>query len=241
MRYLVLAWKVAGLITSLVASPAAAQLEPETQTGSHIPRAPEKVGAKQTGVVIKSFASCLYRSNVTKARQLFASSDAIAIDFGRIGTTPNKISKQFDMDKCLAKQLDVDQSALGIKFSLQRLRALLLEEDYLERIKTRPPVELPESLPPRTFVALEADLPKARAIGQFADCVVERDPIGADRLIRTMPASDDERKAARTLAPALSHCLIQGQQLTLTAASVRIYAVEGLWFRYARAAPVVGK
>jgi hypothetical protein len=222
---------VLGSIVLAVSAPAFAQLKPETPTGSHIPVKPKAVDRERTGYIIKGFGRCIFGRNKAMAQRFLKFSDPVAIDYAKVGTTELKLAKDLGMEECLGKQVGFDQNALGLRMTLPALRARLLEEDYLTHYRT-PPSNLPEVSTVRTYVAQEADLPKAKAVGEFSDCVVKEDFRGSDALVRTMPGGDEERAVARALAPALGKCLNVGQQLELTPSSVRTYVVDGLWMRY---------
>ena len=179
---------------------------------------------------MKSVARCIFSHNKAMAQRLLTHSDPIAIDFVKVGTTPSKMARDLGLLDCLGEEVDVDETALGLRMSLLTLRARLLEEDYLTRNPV-PPAIVPEASTVRTYVAKEAELPKAMAIGEFSDCIVKEDFRGSDALVRTMPGSNAERAAARVLTPTLGKCLYIGQQLELTPSSVRVYVVDGLRMR----------
>ncbi len=69
-------------------------------------------------------------------------------------------------------------------------------------------------------------------MADFADCITFADVTGADALLRTGPATNDEGAAVRKLMPALSACVVAGQNLALTPSSIRSVVADGMWSRY---------
>jgi hypothetical protein len=212
---------------------AAVQLEPEAPIGSLIKRKPKEVDPVRAGASVNAFARCTYGRKPDMVRKLLTHSDPVVVD--RIEAEVSKIysGPQTQIKECLGQEFDVDTAALELSVSPGRLRILLMEEDYLAR--NRGPIVADPTAPPpaRNFVSTDVDLERAQAIARFSDCLVFRDATLADALLRTTPASDEERTAARALAPALGACLLQGEQMKLTPSAVRVYAVEGLWARFA--------
>ncbi|MET0179647.1 MAG: hypothetical protein ABW194_04075 [Novosphingobium sp.] len=223
-------------VAALAASPAAAQLKPEQQTGSHIRAQPTLVPKAEAGAVRKAFARCMYRSNPAGADALLRNSDPVTINFEGAGIPPKRLQAALGMSDCLGKQAGVNQLALGMKFEDGLLRAMLQEEAYLSVQKAG--VALAPRIPgQRQFVAAPEKLGVARALAEFADCLAEKNPSAADRLLRTTPGTDEERAAAGTLAPTLGACLDQGQTLEFTPILIRAFAADGLWNRYVAGSP----
>lgn len=212
-----------------------AQLEPTAPGGSLIKRKPATMDPKRQGVLMKSFSRCVYGRKTDDMRKLLQHSDPAAIDHAKAETDKLAMGPESLIADCLSRCFDTETLSIQVNFSHDRLRVLMLEEDYLARVMAAPTVN-PAVAPARHYVATGDDLVRAQAIARFSDCVIARDVAGADVLVRTMPGSDDERSAARALAPALGACLLSGEQMKLNAASVRTYAVEGLWARFANGA-----
>lgn len=209
-----------------------AQIKPEAPVGSLIKRKPHTVGDAYAGAAIKSFARCAYRRRPAMAAKLMLHSDPMAIDHDRAEVSKIYERPQTALRECLGQQLRPEASTIELQIAPERLRILMMEEDYLARMPKASKVD-PTAMPPsRAYVAIGDDLPKAQAIARFSDCIVMRDAVAADALLRTMPGSDDERSAARAMAATLGSCLLQGEQMKLTPKAVRTYAVEGLWARF---------
>jgi hypothetical protein len=226
-------WIMALAGIALAAAPAPAQLQPEAQPGSRILTAPQVVARERAGVILKGFAQCLYRQNPQIVQRLVLYSDPIAIDFAKVRTTPKAIGSDLGMPRCLGKQAGLDQGSLGLRFTPTQLRAQMLEEDYLARFKSGIAGD-PANAGGRVFFAGPDNLPKARVLADFSDCLAAKDAPGADAVLRTMPRSKAERVAATAMTGALSQCLDTGVQIELTPAAIRIYAADGLWTRFAR-------
>ena len=236
---------VSGLIlgAALAASPVYAQLEPETQLGSRIPVKPRSVEPDQAGRIKQAFARCLFLKQPIKIAALLYHSDPLSIDGEAAGFKGENLSKDLGMDGCLGDQVGFDQLALSMKTSSAVIRAMLQEAAYLALFQ-RAAQLAPDAAEDvgRLFISTGEQLPSARAMGFFADCVVFRDASGADNVLRTLPDSAEERAAAKALAPALGACLVEGQTLSLKPANIRIFAADGLWTRFVRQSkPAMGK
>ncbi|MDE2562227.1 MAG: hypothetical protein KGL48_08260 [Sphingomonadales bacterium] len=142
------------------------------------------------------------------------------------------------IDQCLGDTMNGMTLESTFFMSTSSIRGLLSEQAYLAG---RPAyLAAPEGavIPARTFVATGDELPVARGLAQFEDCVATTDPANADALLRTKPGTAEENAAARALVPALGACLAKGQTLSFTAQSIRSFAAEGMWQRFvAPAAP----
>ncbi|MFA5969009.1 MAG: hypothetical protein WC816_07185 [Sphingomonas sp.] len=217
----------------LLAAPSATigQLKPEAQTGSRIAVNPETVAAKQAGIVKKGFAACVYRRHKALAQTLLEHSDQAKID--ATGAQIKDFGEQFDMSHCLGDEVGAGQLSLGYRFGPTLLRAMMAEEAYLDTNRTAPQLSASatENVA-RTYFATDEALLRAQAWGQFSDCIVFHDVAMADALLRTTPASDAEHDAAAALAPSLGACLVQGQKLSLSPASIRQFVADGMWMRF---------
>lgn len=220
---------VAGLVS---ASPAFAQLEPYTPTGSRVARGPEAVDPKLARRMQKDIGRCVYSRHPELADRFLQSSDLNGADFHRLGVPAEDLRDDFSMGDCLGWAMTASQSEASLSIRFSGLRTLLAEEAYLDRHDG--PLILPEGseefLSSRFFSApLESE--DSRMVSMFADCVIFNAAAEADKVLRTAPASDEESAAVRALVPALSGCLMEGQELELTAASVRAIVADGLWSR----------
>jgi hypothetical protein len=211
-----------------------AQLEPETQLGSRIPVKSRTVDARQAGIVRKNFARCVARLHPDAVEKLVANGDPVTVDLKAAGISVDR-KDDLGMKTCLGNQANGVQSGLRITMPGNSLRAMLLEETYLVKFPSAPPLpEGAEEGTGRRYFSTGDALQQAKGLGDFADCVTLKDTPGSDAFVRTMPGSMAERDAARALAPALGGCLFQGQTIALTATNVRAILADGLWNRYVR-------
>lgn len=215
-----------------MSSPAHAQLEPQQPTGSIIRVKPEALDAKEAGEVRKRFAQCVYARAKSKARALLVSSDIATVDIQAARIKDIKL--ELDLEHCLGDQVRFDQAALGLSLRPDVLRDLLAEESYLAQNRGAP--SLASDAPPLEFrpAASNRAPQTAVALMTFADCTVRRDVVRVDALLRTMPATPQERKAAAVLAPTLGSCLVVGQQFALKPANIRALMAYAMWARFGR-------
>lgn len=208
------------------ASPAFAQLRPETQTGSIAQARPQAYNEQQSGALRKDFGKCVYRKSRVRAEALLAHSDLTWVDLKSAGI--QDINKEFRMLDCIEEVFSGSESALGLRFSSTMLRDLMAEESYLAAYR-----QMPAPAAPMTPAAINpASSPRAQALATFTDCTIRNDLAGADALLRTVPGSTEERQAAGRLAPAIGRCLVAGQQLSLTPAIIRGFVAFPMWSRF---------
>ena len=226
----------AALDVALAASSARAQLEPTVELGSRIPTKPTKIADSSASVIRKNFAHCVFSTQKAHALRILDYSDPSSIDYAGAGTSKTKLASYLGMENCLVKNASGLSSQIGIGFPASTLRAMLAEEAYLATYATVPTLRAgsKESVD-RTFASQESELAAARSLGRLADCVVYNGLEGADALVRTIPSSGAELKAARALAPAFGQCLVEGQVVELKPVNMRAISAEGLWVRFAPA------
>jgi hypothetical protein len=221
----------AALSLSLLALPnvAHAQLRPDGQTGTLMPGRPQAMSPEHSAETRKEFASCVYHLSKQKVLALLAGSD-----FDTVVYPPEVRDWKVDLnlEECLGKQAMGDQYTLGMKISDPVLRDLLAEEAYLAKY-SKAPTTTQELVPIEVrLAATNQNSTSTRAMAEFADCTIRHDVVGADALLRTKPASQQERKAAGTLAPAMGQCLDKTQKFSLTPASVRAFVAFAMWSRF---------
>jgi len=229
---------LAGLAAMMQAS-TDGDLKPTQETGSKIFTQPkQKQDPALAARFSKRVASCTYRrmGDVPIDRFLRAS-DPVSTKLEGVNLDWNRVEQAIEF--CMGYHMeeynaDVRMYRLGFSFTQNRLRALLLEEAYLDARENPVIISEGESeLTNRTYVSEGKALESAQGLGNYADCVVHRDASGADALLRTEPGSAEEIAAARNLATVLGACLIDGQTIEFTAASIRSIAADGLWSRVA--------
>ncbi len=221
------------LLAWLMPINAYAQSSPEARTGSRIPVKPHLLDPVRMGAVVKGFGKCLYAQSKPVVIRLLAASDPMSIDYDAAKIKQSSLQRDLGMQKCLGDQAGVDEFALGLKFPPMRLRAMLAEEDYLANHSEVPilPKDAGETVS-RIFSTKGEKLQSAKALADFADCVVFNDTPRTDAYLRTVPGSAEERVIARLIAPVLGKCLTRGLTLSFTPESIRGIIADGMWTRY---------
>lgn len=214
------------LCGQVVASPAFAQLRPESQTGTLRQARPESVDEKEAGEVKKEFARCVFYASKAKAGALLANSTIESVDLQAAGI--RDFNKDLHMDTCLGSAMSSNQLGLAMRFNSQALRDLMAEEFYLARYRQAPTPSAP--LPPASINPATSRW--AQGMMSFSDCTIRNDLAASDALLRTMPNSTQERQAAGRLAPALGRCLVQGQQISFKPATIRALVAYAMWSRF---------
>lgn len=215
-----------GLATSAVG-----QLKPALQTGSLIPVKPEKVAENRAGPIRKAFARCIYQRDRKLSELYLQYSDPVSVDYAGAGISEKTLNKKFDMEFCLGREADA--GALGLRMSAPVIRAMLAEESYLAANQVAPAPNGPSApLVARRYASIGDDLPRARALAMLSDCIAREQPSGTDLLLRTVPGSVAEGRAARALGPAIGGCLTQGQTVKLTVPVIRGFVADGAWQLY---------
>lgn len=223
------------LLVPNVSHAQSSELEPKAVTGSRILQKPEQLDIDLVRVMQKDFGKCIYRKEAVLADRFLLFSDPVSVDFDALGFEVEDLEdliEKFSMSDCLNATMRANQSETLLKFDMRLLRPLLAEEAYLEAFDT--PFMLPEDAPEfvieRVFVTSN-NLQKAKSLGAFSDCVVYQSVSEADALLRSRPSSSQEMKSIKALIPALSACVVDGQEVKLTPASIRSIVAEGLWTR----------
>jgi hypothetical protein len=227
-------WALLGLITTLGAMPVAAQLKPERPTGSRVPADPKDLAAGRAAQLQFEFARCIYRRNPKAAAAILANSDPVRVDLTRAGI--KSLDSSFGLSICLGEQADAGLSNMSVRMPAPTMRLMMAEQAYLTTVPVAPTLQegAAENVA-RSYVSEGQLLGKARALAEFADCVVFRNVVGADALVRTRPGSGAENAAARSLGPVLGACLSAGNNTVLNIMTIRSLVADGLWARFVRA------
>jgi hypothetical protein len=222
-----------------LSSPAHAQVNPDIQLGSKIPVRPEKPDPVKDGLVRDRYVSCAYGPHQKQIDGLLDISDPLTVDFEGAGIEESKMFRQWNIRECFVMQGDAVQSS--ISFSPSAFRYMMLEAAYL-RAHTKTPVNYENWVAkPRDYVTTGEMLPTAKALGIMSDCIASQDPVNADKLLRTASGTKAEKEAAVALVPALSACIVAGQQLQLKPANIRGFAADGMWQRFVAGAPTASQ
>lgn len=221
--------------TMLLPSAAHAQFEPQTPTGSRISKDPEAVEPQAARLIEKDFATCVFSRNPELVTDFLAKTDPGSTGLPDLGFPNDEVVEAFGMVDCLGDANRASQSDSSMAINVRRMRSLVAEEAYLARHDSALVISDggEEVLSNRVFSSSNnaevAD--DARVKAAIADCVIFNAPTHADALLRTAPASEAERQAVQALIPALSNCIVEGQEVTLTAVSIRAIVADGLWAR----------
>lgn len=226
---------VIGTMGPAFAKPSSGGMQPEAQIGTRFLKKPTEVNPREAGLERKNFGRCVYGRIPDRVDKLLENSDPEGIEYYGAGESQERFWQQIGKDNFCGALNSAASDHRQLTMSNSAFRSLMLEEAYLARFKQVPalPADATEAAD-RRYMTEGAT--SARSLGLFADCLAFRDSAGADALLRTMPGSDEEKAAARAMAPALGACLTRGQTLSLNTANVRAFAADGLWTRFARRA-----
>lgn len=217
------------------AKPASGGMQPEAQIGTRFLKKPTEVNPREAGLERKNFGRCIYARIPDRVDKLLENSDPEGIEYYGAGESQDRFWQLIGRDNFCGGLNSAASDHRQLTISNTAFRSMMLEEAYLARFKQAPALAADATeIADRRYMT-EGSAP-ARSLGQFADCLAFRDVAGADALLRTMPGSDEEKAAARAMAPTLGACLVRGQTLSLNAANVRAFAADGLWTRFARGA-----
>jgi hypothetical protein len=229
------------VFTALASVPTAVQAQTfgEQQVGSRFERPAEQADDRYARAFKEAFKHCYYRNYPERAESFLRQTDAYSVGIpkgtiDRLSLRPNKWSARCQFDQ----RATVIESRLS--FDTRALRYMMAEGAYLYHYGDAAPAGMapdtaaasPTWNVDRHYVSTGEDLGKARFFGDFADCIVAKDPVSADRLVRTEIQSPEERQAAMQLVDALGACLIAGHEFELTPTNIRNFAADGLWQRY---------
>jgi hypothetical protein len=179
--------------------------------------------------------ACLVDKSKDGVSKLLEHSDSLGTDFVGMGVQPQMFMFSFRMDLC---QKYANQQVTGPLFLKPgALRNLFMEQAYLAKYQAAPKPLLnekgePTLAPARIFASKGDLLPQAVAYAQLADCTAANGSELADKVLRTPVGLPAEREAAVALAPIIGQCVTQGQNIALTADTIRALAAEGMWQRY---------
>lgn len=226
---------VLGAASLSFGSLAAAQdgpLEPESKLGSRVPQEADKLEKDVVRVMLRDMARCIENRNPEQSRELLRNSDPTAVAFHSMSFAADELHRELSLTHCLEFVMSNSAIKTQLRFSPSTLRGMLAEAVYLADNESAIEVSegAPEFLPNRFFAAALID-PKVQAMGAFADCVVYTAPTDADALLRTRPGTGDERQVIQALVPALSNCIVEGQEMAFEIGNIRAIVADGLWSR----------
>lgn len=220
------------LLAGLSAVAAQAQERPYRPTGTRISQEPERANPNAARELMKSTARCVYRRHEAAALEFLRVTDPVNAPLSVLGDSYDAIEGRLTIGECMGEATSLEQTQSYMAVQSRALRASLAEEAYLARqqVPLVLPADAPEILDTRFFRAGDLEV-QARGLAAFADCVVYHAPTEADALARAAVGSDNERARARALVPAISQCLVEGQEANLTTGGIREMVADGLWSR----------
>ncbi|MEZ5743881.1 MAG: hypothetical protein R3D89_09175 [Sphingomonadaceae bacterium] len=221
---------ILALAVALVPSGASAQVDPNIETGSKIPRRMEKVDPVRAGSLRDLYVSCTYGPSRKDIDRLLALSDPLTADFEGAGIRMNRMFDNNSLRACF--EVNPDSLRSQISMSDTAFRYMMLEAAYLYLFGELPADDGTSAPVERSYVSTGEKLVAAKALGTFSDCIAKNDPAGADALLRTPSGTSEEREAAKALVGTLGACLAAGQQLELSITNIRSFAADGMWQRY---------
>ncbi len=213
--------------------PAPVLLEPQMPTGTRLKVDPQTLDREQAAITAKGFAQCVYARKSAKVDRFLAASDPVTAEAETMRKAGETIGDALSMEDCLGKQ-GFGVFNISARFGSTTLRALLVEEAYLSRHHNFPGATATAATG-RQYFGTGLALERAQSLGALADCVVARDAVHADALVRTTPGGQAQRAAATLVAPAFGQCITAGQSIALTPANMRVIVADGLWQRYVAA------
>lgn len=219
-----------------VVSSGAAEATMRTQPGKQKVKelSKEEIAAARTAL-----GACVVKADRAKVTKYLANSDSVNVDYAAIGSDPMRFMFYFPALMSGCAKYNVPQLRDSVFMKAGGLRNLLLEAAYLDAAKTTPKPLLnangePAEAPARTFATKDDKLPAAQTFAALADCTAAKGSTEADAVLRTTTGSAEERTAAVALAPVIGTCVQEGTNISLTPATIRTIAAEGMWQRYAR-------
>ena len=228
------------LLGGLVCTPVSAVAQSsQPPTGSRLSRGTEESPDIYAVALKNAFKHCYYKNYPERADAFLAQTDPFAIDVPD-GTVDRLSLRSYKWSAGCQFEFRPTAIQSTISFQPRNLRAMLTEAAYLARFPDAQPAGMapdmtaaaPDWNVGRKYFSEGENLGKARFFGDFSDCIVAKDPVGADRLLRTEMESAEEREAAMAMVDALGACLVAGNEITLQPENIRSFAADGLWQRY---------
>jgi len=187
--------------------------------------------------MLSQLSGCLYNRSHEDALALLERTDLGFMDFRQIDLEPNRAVRIYGFSDCLRRVASSNNSDVQLRFTPGALRQWLLQEAYLDRYRDGPNWVKPGNVIAERAFPLSQNVISVRAPLDFADCVVETDPYGADDFFRATAGSEAEKAAIQNLVPSLGPCLPQGQQMEVNPAALRVWLGEALWHAANHSAP----
>src|SRR5690606_14564466 len=179
--------------------------------------------------MLAKLSPCRYNRSNDQALALLETTDFGFADFAQVGMETDRALRVYGFSDCMRRVATSHNMSVQLRFTPGALRQWLLQQAYLDRYPNGPSWIVPGNIVGERAFPLSRNIAPVLSIMDFADCVVQANPYGADFFFRSASGSDDENAAIADLTPALGSCLTQGQQVELTPTALRAWLGEGLW------------
>ena len=194
---------------------------------------------ERSKVMLSQLTACLYNRSNEQSLALLERTDMGFVSFEQIGLEDDRAVRVYGFSDCLRRVANSNSSSVQLRFNPGALRRWLLEEAYVDRYPDGATWVKPGNVIAERTFPLSQNIAAVRAPLDFADCIVQTDPYGADFFFRTAPGSTDEKSAIDGLMPALGPCLPQGQRMELNPAGLRVWLGEALWHAANHSGPAI--
>lgn len=196
-----------------------------------------KVNRDRSKAMLAQFSQCLYRRSNEKSLELLARTDLGFVNFQQIELEQDRALRIYGFNDCLNRVATSNSTGVVLRFSPGALRQWLLQEAYFSRYPEGPDWVKPGHVIGERQYPLSSADPGIRSMMDFADCVIQADPYGADYFFRVPAGTEGERSAIKSLVPSLGPCLPEGVEMELQPYSLRVWLGEGLWHGANNSAP----
>lgn len=214
------------VLRALIGAVAIAATAPAFGQAASVKSTSDSVSRQQQGLVdgareLKRLANCTY-----KRRQGYVNS--------LLDTPPNSAQEFTILDKASNVAVNcMNSMAPAIYFDGLQMRGALAEARYVAENPSAPDFsELDHAMIAIPAHWTEREMSDAEKMAilkfDFANCLVAADPLKADLLLRTEPATPEESAAVRQLTPQLAPCLQNGVKFKLDAYILRALLAQSL-------------
>ncbi|TIX49989.1 hypothetical protein [Alteraurantiacibacter aquimixticola] len=175
------------------------------------------------------FARCLWDRSNEKGLDLLSRTDFGFVRFEQIGIETSEIRDLYPIQTCLRRVANSHRSGVRLSYNGDSMRRWYIQAAYLDMYDDGPSWLQPGYEVAEREYPLSALIMPVRVAMDVADCVVVQDPHTVDYFYRTGEGSEEEATAIQELVPLIGSCIPEGQQIEMSAQSLRIWMGEGLW------------
>lgn len=196
-----------------------------------------KVMRERSKDMLSQLTTCLYRRSNQQAMKLLEETDMGFRSFEQIGLDTDRAVRIYGFSDCLRRVANSHSSGVQLRFSAGALRQWILQQAYLDHYPDGATWLKPGNVIEERTFPLSQGVASVHVSLDFADCIVESDPYGADFFFRSIPGSAEEREAINSLMPVFSPCLPDNLRMELDPAALRFWLGEALWHAARNSAP----